>query len=200
MAYSKYTKQRIVFHHSQGLKPGEISRILAKEGITAGRRGITKFLVNYRASGSIARKPGSGRPTKVTAEVRAYVEEAMRKDDETTAKELQYQLSTRGYHLSKNTILRCRTSLGWTFRGASYCQMIREANKEKRLRWAQTYVTEASDGFLDVVWTDECTVQLETHRRFCCRKQGEKPRNKPRCAIVQYTSVHTCACLCALRV
>ena len=38
MAYSKYTKQHIVFHHSQGLKPGEISRILAKEGITAGRR------------------------------------------------------------------------------------------------------------------------------------------------------------------
>ena len=71
--------------------------------------------------------------------------------------------------------------------------MIREANKEKWLRWAQTYVTEASDGVLDVVRTDECTVQLETHRRFCCRKQGEKQREKPRCAIVEYTSVHMCA-------
>ena len=39
--------------------------------------------------------------------------------------------------------------------------MIREANKEKRLRWAQTYLDEASDGLLDVVWTDESTVQLE---------------------------------------
>ena len=35
-------------------------------------------------------------------------------------------------------------------------------------------------GFSDVIWTDECTVQLETHRRFCCRKKGEAPKNKPR--------------------
>ena len=35
-------------------------------------------------------------------------------------------------------------------------------------------------GFSDVIWTDECTVQLETHRHFCCRKKGEAPKNKPR--------------------
>ena len=76
--------------------------------------------------------------------------------------------------------LRCRSALGWTFRGSSYCQLIREANKKQRLRWAQQYLSEAGEGFLDVLWTDECSVQLETHRRFCCRKQGERPRNKPR--------------------
>ena len=50
----------------------------------------------------------------------------------------------------------------------------------KRLHWARCHLHEASTGFQDVVWTDECTVQLETHRRFCCRKQGERPKNKPR--------------------
>ena len=30
-------------------------------------------------------------------------------------------------------VLRCRTYLGWTFRGSSYCQLIRHENKQKRL-------------------------------------------------------------------
>lgn len=50
-------------------------------------------------------------------------------------------------------------------------------NKAKRLEWALE--NEGLD-FDDVVWIDECTVQLESHRRFCCRKVGHRPRNKPR--------------------
>ena len=49
----------------------------------------------------------------------------------------------------------------------------------KRLEWAKEVLSECKDGFNDVIWTDECTVQLETHRRFCCRKKGEAPKNKP---------------------
>ena len=191
-AYSDYTKQVVIYHHRQGLKPGNILRKLKQEGIKATRRGITKFLAKFIESGSVARKPGSGRPSKVTAAVRKIIDETMRTDDETTAKELQRQLPTRGHHLSRTTILRCRTALGWTHRGASYCQMIREANKEKRLRWAQTYLDEASDGFLDVVWTDESTVQLEAHRRFCCRKKGEKPRYSSIIIILLYVYIYPC--------
>ena len=101
----------------------------------------------------------------------------MRKDDETTAHQLHQLLVSRGYSISLRTILRCRTALGWTFRGSSYCQLIRNANKQKRLEWARVNV---SDQFDDVLFTDECTVQLESHRRFCCRKKGEAPKNKPR--------------------
>ena len=36
------------------------------------------------------------------------------------------------------------------------------------------------DAFENVVYTDECTVQLETHRHYCCHKEGEAPRLKPR--------------------
>ena len=75
------------------------------------------------------------------------------------------------------SVLRCRTSLGWTFRGSAYCQLIREVNKTKRLEWAKLY---KDDDFENVIFTDESTVQLESHRRFCCRKKGEAPRPKPR--------------------
>ena len=123
------------------------------------------------------RKPGSGRPSKITAEVKALVEQQMRKDDETTAYQLHALLVSKGYPISINTILRCRSSLGWTFRGSAYCQMIREANKVKRYEWALQHV---NDPFEDVIYTDECTVQLEAHRRFCCRKIGQTPKPKPR--------------------
>ena len=55
--------------------------------------------------------------------------------------------------------------------------MIREVNKSKRLEWAREYL---HDDFSDVVWTDETTVQLESYKRYCCRKQGAAPKSKPR--------------------
>ena len=58
--------------------------------------------------------------------------------------------------------------------------MIREANKVKRLDWARQYLDEAKTFFLDVIFTDETSIQMESHRRFCCRKTGEPPKNKPR--------------------
>lgn len=111
---------------------------------------------------------GSGGPTKITPQVMAIVEQQMQRDDETTA----YQL-----HQHLQSILRCQASHGWTFRGSTYCQLIRAVNKQMHLEWAQQNVNDTLD---NVIWTDECSVQLESHRRFCCRKIGEAPRPKPR--------------------
>ena len=68
-------------------------------------------------------------------------------------------------HLKKK-IIYCACS------GSSYCQLIRTANKTKRLEWAIRYQHEAEAGFCNVIWTDECTIQLETHHQFYCRKKG----------------------------
>lgn len=104
----------------------------------------------------------------------------MRADDETTAVQLHSLLRDKWYLLSFSTILCSRRSLGWTFRGSAYCHLIQEVNKTKRLECARQYEHEAETGFLDMVYTDETSIQLETHRRYCCRKCGEPPRNKPR--------------------
>ena len=107
----------------------------------------------------------AGRPT-----------ELMEKDDETTAYQLHHMLIENGIQISFRAILRCRSSLGWTFRGSAYCQLIHEQNKAKRLEWCQRY---KEDAFENVIWTDESTIQLENHRRFCCRKIGQAPKPKP---------------------
>ena len=59
----------------------------------------------------------------------------MQEDDETTAAQLVKILNARDPSVSKPTI-RTRTLLGWIIQGSWYCQMIRNANKEKRVEWA----------------------------------------------------------------
>ena len=162
MVFSTYKKQRILFHHLQGKhKAPTIPKLLRIEGLSASRQGVAEFLKRYESRGTIKCKPGSGRPSRVTAEVKQIVEEQMRLDDETTATQLHALLKSHGYSLLLRTILRCRTSLGSTFRGSSYCQLIRNANKVKRLEWAKENI---GKDFSDVVWTDECSIQLSTHR------------------------------------
>ena len=177
MVYSDYTKRRIVLFHSQNYKSPAIQKMLLSEGLSTTRQGIALFLKKYEQTGTIQRLRGSGRSSKASAEVREIVEQKMREDDETTAVQLHPLLVAKGYALSLSTILRCRKSLGWTHRGSAYCQLIRDANKEKRVAWAREHV---DDNFDEVIWTDEATVQLESHRRFTCRKRGEPPRPKPR--------------------
>lgn len=59
--------------------------------------------------------------------------------------------------------------------------MIRHQNKHKRFIWvADNYVEMLENGFEDVIWTDETTVQLESHRRHSYRKIGESATLKPR--------------------
>lgn len=164
-----------------GHKSTTITKLLRKEGLQVSVSSVARLCAKYRATGNIARIPGSGRPTKITGEVLEIVERQMRTDDETTAIQLQKLLSESGHPLSLKTILRSRTKLGWTFRGSAYCQLIREQNKAKRLEWAQEHLQEAlNDGFNDVLFTDECSVMLECHRRFSCRKKGTQPKPKPR--------------------
>ena len=105
----------------------------------------------------------------------------MREDDETTATQLHVLLTSCEVSISLSTILRSRALLGWTFRGSKYCQLIRHENKLKRFLWAcDNYLEVLEGGFEDVVWSDETTVQLETHRRYAHRKKGEQAKLKPR--------------------
>jgi transposase len=178
MVYSTYTKLRIVHYYSRGHKPYTIAGLLKEnDGITVSRFGVAKFLKVYQSTGSIERRSGSGRLSSVTWRIKELVEQRMQEDDESTATQLHQMLLEQDMVISLRTVLRCRTSLGWTFRGSAYCQLIRDANKVKRLHWARQHTEEE---FNDVIFTDETTVQLENHRRFCCRKEGQRPKPKPR--------------------
>ena len=62
--FSEYTKKRILFYNSKGHCAPRIAKLLAEEGITVSRQGVNAFLVRVRQTGTIARRPGDGRPIK----------------------------------------------------------------------------------------------------------------------------------------
>ena len=180
MVLSTYENQRIVFFHQSGLSPSQILSALNEENIVTTRQTIARFIKRFGNTGSIIRKEGSGRPLKITDRVLQLVERRMREDDETTAVQLHTLPTACGISISLSTILRSRSSLGWTYRGSKYCQLIRKQNRDKRFQWAfENYFEHCRNGFEDVIWTDETTVQLESHRRHSYRKRGEQPILKP---------------------
>ena len=178
MVLSDYTKLRILSMHWKGYKISKIADHLVLEDETiVSRQSIRLFLKRFRERGTIARKTGSGVTLKLSPSVLGLIEAAMREDDETTATQLQARLAAHSVYVSLTTILRNRRQLGWIYRGSAYCQLIRNVNKQKRLEWARAHL---NDNFDDVIWSDESSIQLDCHRRYCCRKEGEKPRPKPR--------------------
>ena len=133
MVYSEYVKQRILFYFRMKMSCQKIARCT--------KEGVRKFIIRYEC-GTISRKPGTGRKTKLTADIRRMIVEQMQKDDETTGLELKRILEKEGYVASVSSILRWRTEIGWTSKGTSYCQMIREVNKQRYINHLDKVIPE----------------------------------------------------------
>ena len=163
-----YAKQRIVALKQTGadeLTSTDIHRILLLEGVRTMTQTIRRFLMRYCKTNSISRASGSGRLNKLTEDVLRLIDLEM-------MKQLRTFFLQHGLEISIRTILRGRKQLGCSHCGSAYCQLLREPNKVKRKDWALKYL---HDDFQNVVWTDETTVQLESHKRLCCRKNGIRP-------------------------
>lgn len=50
--------------------------------------------------------------------------------------------------------------------------MVSETNREKRVEWCQERLSTGDMDFEDIVFTDECTLQLESHRQITFYKKA----------------------------
>ena len=82
MVFSDYTKQRILSLHWSGHEVSTIAEYLVLEdGIRVSKVGVRRFIQRYTTRGTKARQPGSGFPPRLTPEIQAIIERAIRKDD-----------------------------------------------------------------------------------------------------------------------
>ena len=104
----------------------------------------------------------------------------MRQNDESTSLQLKAKLEDDiAVFLSTSTIRKARIKQGWTLQGTAYCQLVRDANKVKRLEFAEQ-VLATGDTLDNVIFTDECSVSAEQYRRTCYRKIDEPQKRKPK--------------------
>ena len=153
---SNYTRQRIESLHKQNLPPAAIFKQLKREELEVRFSSVTRIIKKYKITGSMKKGASTGRRTKLNPESQQFIEEQMRNDDAER---------------------RCRKKFGWTLQQTRYCQLIRDANKVKRLEYAQR-VLETGDTFDNVIFSDECSISLEQFRQTCYRKVGEPAKRK----------------------
>ena len=176
---SSYTRTRIESLHGQNLHPAEIFKLLKREELLVSFATVTRIIKKLKLTGTTDKGKSTGRPRKLNGEARTFIEDQMRKDDETTSGQIQKKLAKQGIIVHPSTVRRSRKQQGWTLQRTRYCQLIRDANKVKRLEFAQR-VLETGDTFDNVIFTDECSISLEQFRRTCYRKVGEPAKRKPK--------------------
>ena len=177
------TRVRVVVLRQKGHSVAEIRERLIEEGNPVSSVSIYKLLKKYECTGSVVdlnRKPSI--PKILQSEHLHFLDEALAEDDELTARKLRDMLEQRWPNpkVSISSIKRVRKhDLGWIRTRPKYCQLIRVANREKRLEWCQETITN-KETFDNIIWTDECSVQLDHHGRLCFRKVKQPRKLKPR--------------------
>ena len=75
MVYSTHKKLRILYHRFKGLKAPTITKIVVEEeGLGVTRQGVLSFLKRYHETRTIGRRPGNGRPSVISEDVKKIVE------------------------------------------------------------------------------------------------------------------------------
>ena len=176
------TRRRIVAIKSSGYSVTQIQQRLADEDIRVSKVTIYKLLKKYEECRTVLDKPRrASLPRKLNADHVKFIDDSMAANDEITARQMRILLLEKwpSLQISLNTIKRTRKHLGWVATRPKYCQLVREVNKIKRLNWCKES-EEKGDQFDNVIWTDECSVQLDSHGRLCFRKKLQPRRFKPK--------------------
>ena len=130
---SNYTRTRIESLYRQNLHPAEMFKLLKGEDLKVSFATVTRIIKKLKLTRSTKKGTSTGTPRKLNAEARVFIEDQMRKDDETTSRTIQKKLARHGVMVHPSTVRRSRKQQGWTLQRMRYCQLIRDANKVKCL-------------------------------------------------------------------
>ena len=174
------TRSRVVMLSRSGYPLRKIQAHLALEDITVSKKLLCLLIKKYRMTGSVADNRKVKPPKKLKDEHYRFIDECMADDDELTATKVHAMLKEKypALIVSVSTVKRAHMELGWTAKKTRYGAMITENNQEKRVEWCRERLDTGDTDFDDVIFTDECMVQLESHRQITFYKKGQPIRYK----------------------
>ena len=153
----------------------KIKRTIEGEGFKVSRKAIYYNLEKWQTHKTFANLPPRELkvPQDVTLEMLDFIDSCMENDDELTAPKLTEAVKEKfNVQFSVAKFKRLRKGLGWLCSKSKYCQLVKEVNRQKRLQYA-TRCLELGDNFDDVLWSDECTVQLEWNGKISFHRWWE---------------------------
>ena len=128
---------------------------------------IYDFVKKFNTTNGVSDLRRAPRPQKLKEIHYRFIDNEMAHNSDLTSRQLLalFKDEFPNVDISLSTIKRLRFELGWVSKRVRYCQLIHEVNKEKRKQWCQERVDNGDLDMDDVIFIDECTVQLECHRK-----------------------------------
>ena len=174
------TRTRVVLL-AESYAVGEIQKRLQEEGIAVSKTSICLLIKKYKERGTVQDLRWYRAPTLLSNLHYRFIDTELAVNSDLTSTQLHQRMKERfpTVSVSLSTVKRARRTLGWICKKTRYRAMIRDVNKEKRLEWCRERLADG-DMFDDVLWTDECTVQLESNRVKSYHKEGQPAPLKPK--------------------
>ena len=163
------THSRVVAMWQAGFQPMNIQLRLQEEGVIVSKKSLWALISKYIYTGSVADYRPLAPRRKLKDKHYRCIDGWMAADPELSITKLYRLFQQKFPHVpvSESTVKRARRELGWVAKKTRYCALISDKNQLARL---------------DVIFTDECTVQLESYRLITFRKPGQvvQYRMKPK--------------------
>ena len=138
--YSLYLRERIVRLYDSGLHGMALVRILEKEGFKVTKSGVHYVITKYQRTGIIFDFPRSGRPKVLSDASHTQIDDWLKENNELTTNNILNKLSHAGVSTSRSSVARAIHRVWWSGKATRYCQLIRQANKQKRLDFCETVI------------------------------------------------------------
>ena len=185
---SANTRVRVVSMWKAGFSVIKIRQRLSEEGIQVSRKSLCFLLKKYNETSSVADLKRTPRRRLLTDERFRFIDETMEANPELTSRQLHGMVAEKfsDASVSISTVKRARKALGWSAKKTRYCALITEVNKEKRMTWCLDRIAEGDLQLSDVIWTDESSIQLESHRKITYQKKSHpvhlagRPKHPPK--------------------
>ena len=168
----------MIIMKKNGYAVSEIQKRLSEEGVTVSTVSLYALVKKFERSNTVDDMKHKPRPSLLDACHYRFIDDKMTTDNELTSRQL-LALFVDKYpvvHISISTLMRARKHLGWISKKTRYCALIREENKEKRLLWCKERIEQNDLDLSDVIFSDESSVQLESHRKTSYHKVGQPSR------------------------
>ena len=175
------SRRRVLALRQLGYSFSSITERLHQEDIIITSRSLQRLEKKFRDKGIFKDLPRKKRSKKLSQAMVEFLNDKLEEDDELTSTKLKALLVQNwpDLNVSVDTIRRYRRAEGWVCTRPHYCQLIRHINKRKRVAWCEEEI-KSKDDFADIIFSDECTVQLEQHGRLCFRKRKQPRKLKQR--------------------
>ena len=175
------TRKRVIVLQRAGYSVKAIHDHLLEEGTYVTRRSLYRLCKKFRIKHTVLDLPRGRKQRKLSNEMQVMIDDMLKENDELTSRQIRSKLQEKYPSLSVSlpTVKRERKARGWVCTRPHYCQLIRDNNKSKRLVWCEQQIVN-KEKFVNVVFVDESTVQLDHHGRLCFRKQKQARTLKPR--------------------